>query len=909
MGGVMAIVTGDAGDNILTGTASADTISGLDGNDIMIGGGGADAINGGTGIDYASYAGSNAGVNVNLGTGVATGGHAAGDTFANIEGLIGSSNADVLTGNAGDNWFKVSGGADTLNGGGGFDTADYSGITSLSSYSYFVINLIDGYARYTGYQTYQNKDVITGIESFIGTNFNDAYFGTAADGVFEGGAGADIINGYGGNDTIAYTRSSAGVSINLATGYANGGDATGDIFLGTYTVPFSGATSTASGATHVWGSAHADTLVGNGSANLLRGNDGNDLLTGAGGNDTLEGGVGNDTAIYTKGMVNYTLTYNNGIITVTDKTGADGVDTLSGIETLQFADGTISNWTGGNIAPIAVNDTIRVAKNSNSTFAASTFLGNDGDMNAGDTLSWLGISNLQNCSLTILGSGDVLFAPTAGFVGTASFQYWIEDYNNGWLGGVSNVATVTIDVVDGIVGTNNGETQTGTAGDDALYAEGGNDTINAGDGNDVIHTGLGNDTVNGGNGTDTVSYNKLDLPSPWTGLHFALSASGASNIYYYRPTAQSLKDTVQNVEGYIGSSGSDWLLGTANADTFEGGAGADFFDGNGGADTISYQGSSAGVTVNLSTGYASGGDATGDVFLGTYTDPLNGVSRQAEGAMNVWGSAHNDSLTGTAGINTLKGGGGNDVLIGHGENDYIDGGDGDDTSVYGFHYLTMGITYNNGALTVSSGASNYGDGIDTLVNVEYLQFTTATLDMRGWTGGGYTILGGNDSRTYEGTTYGDTIYGAGGNDVLLGKLGDDRLIGGANNDTYQVARGEGIDTVVQSDIADAATSTDIVKFSTGVAYDQLWFSQTGDDLRIDVIGEANSSVLLEDWYTDTTRRLDSIQTVDGAYSLSAANVQSLVDAMASYSPPPLGQLVLDSQVANDLAPVFATAWA
>ena len=94
-----------------------------------------------------------------------------------------------------------------------------------------------------------------------------------------------------------------------------------------------------------------------------------------------------------------------------------------------------------------------------------------------------------------------------------------------------------------------------------------------------------------------------------------------------------------------------------------------------------------------------------------------------------------------------------------------------------------------------------------------------------------------------------------------------------------------------------------------MSYDQLWFSQSGNDLKIDVIGEASSSVILKDWYTDTSKQVDSIQTTDGSHALSSANVQSLVDAMASYSPPPTGQLTLDSQVANDLAPVFATTWA
>ncbi len=134
------------------------------------------------------------------------------------------------------------------------------------------------------------------------------------------------------------------------------------------------------------------------------------------------------------------------------------------------------------------------------------------------------------------------------------------------------------------------------------------------------------------------------------------------------------------------------------------------------------------------------------------------------------------------------------------------------------------------------------------------------------------------------------------------------MTGGDGSDTYLIGRGDGIDSIVQSGITDAGV-TDIVKFTSGVSYDQLWFSQSGNDLKIDVIGETASSVLLKDWYSDASRRVDSIETADGNHSLAATDVQALVNAMASYSAPPVGQLVLDSQVANDLAPVFATTWA
>ena len=73
-------------------------------------------------------------VTVNLATGVGTGGDAAGDVFLSIEGLIGSTFDDILTGDINDTLVGGGGndtlvggsGADSLDGGAGIDVADYS---------------------------------------------------------------------------------------------------------------------------------------------------------------------------------------------------------------------------------------------------------------------------------------------------------------------------------------------------------------------------------------------------------------------------------------------------------------------------------------------------------------------------------------------------------------------------------------------------------------------------------------------------------------------------------------------------------------------------------------------------------------------------------------------------------------
>jgi len=153
------------------------------------------------------------------------------------------------------------------------------------------------------------------------------------------------------------------------------------------------------------------------------------------------------------------------------------------------------------------------------------------------------------------------------------------------------------------------------------------------------------------------------------------------------------------------------------------------------------------------------------------------------------------------------------------------------------------------------------------------------------------------------------LTGSSGDNKLDSGKGNDTLTGGNGNDTYLFARGDGFDTIYQYGITDASTTTDIVQFASGVSYDQLWFRQDGWHLLVSVIGESSSAIYLRDWFADPASRVDSIQTVDGNHSLSSANVQALVNAMASYSPPAAGQYTLDPQVANDLAPVFASTWA
>ncbi len=237
-------LTGNNSANNLRGNAGNDTLNGGNGGDTLIGGAGGDALDGGGGRDTADYAGSNAGVTVNLNTGMHSGGHAQGDTLSNIENLSGSSHGDTLTGNNLVNVLTGGDGADTLVGGAGNDT-------------------LNGNA---------------GNDSLGGHDGNDRLNGDSGNDFLAGGAGGDVLDGGTGTDTVSYFASTA-VTINLATGTHSGGDAQGD---------------TLTEIENVIGSSQGDTLTGNGSANVLIGGAGNDTLNGRNGGDMLRGGTGTD---------------------------------------------------------------------------------------------------------------------------------------------------------------------------------------------------------------------------------------------------------------------------------------------------------------------------------------------------------------------------------------------------------------------------------------------------------------------------------------------------------------------------------------------------------------------------------------------------------------------------------------
>lgn len=175
-------IAGSAFGDTLTGNALANQIQGF---------AGADAINGGGGLDTVVYLDATSAVNVNLTTGVVSGGAGA-DTLVSIERVIGSRFNDTLTGSANADFFLGGFGNDTINGAGGSDTVEYGFVGSG-----VVVNLATG--NVTGGA---GADVLTSIESVIGSIFNDKILGSGVANKLNGGGGNDVLNGAGGNDVL-----------------------------------------------------------------------------------------------------------------------------------------------------------------------------------------------------------------------------------------------------------------------------------------------------------------------------------------------------------------------------------------------------------------------------------------------------------------------------------------------------------------------------------------------------------------------------------------------------------------------------------------------------------------------------------------------------------------------------------
>jgi Ca2+-binding RTX toxin-like protein len=696
-------------------------------------------------------------------------GEAVGDTFETIENLTGSFFEDVLTGDddvntldggGDDDELKGGGGADELIGGTGSDTALYTdsdvGVT---------INLISG----LGFDGTAEGDTLSGIENISGSIHDDdltgdananRLFGSDGDDVLKGGGGADTLDGSSGIDTVRYGDSASGVTVTLLGGTGAGGTAEGDTWID---------------VENVVGSGHADTLNGDEEDNELSGSGGDDWLKGGGGADTLDGGAGNDTATY--------LNYGAGV--------------------------TVSLLTGTGSGSAAEGDVLIEIENLYGTVYADTLIGDDGT----------NILHGDGGDDTLRGGGGADRLIGAAGTDTASYINSTAGVTVNLTAGTGSGGAAEGDTLSGV------ENVTGSAHNDILVGNAEDNSLLGRGGDDTLWGGAGADELDGSTGDDTATYIESG-----TGVDVNLLAGTGSG-----GTAQG--DTLNNVENVIGSLfdddltgddgrnllqggiGVDELAGHGGNDTLEGGIGDDWLVGGVGADTLaggsgfdfaSYGDSTAGVTIDLAAGTASGGEAAGDT--------LSSIEHLA-------GSDYADALTGDAGDNILKGFGGADTLIGGLGADIMVGWSDDDTYVV------------DNAL--DEVFENDGDGSDTvLTSVSYVLAAGADIEVFRTTDDA-----GTAAIDLTGSAFDNEITGNDGANVITGGGGADHLFGRNGNDTYVVddtadsiteAGGQGIDTV--------QTSGSYV-LTAGADVETLETTDDNGVGAIDLTGNANGNIV------------------------------------------------------------------
>ena len=686
----MATVTGTIGNDTSNDTVGTSDVYNMGtGNDTVFAGAGNDTVNGDAGNDVL-------------------------DGGAGNDRLFGGANDDYLyagTGAAGD--------ADSLDGGTGVDTVDFSQATTG-----ITVTLNAGAATVVA----ASSDTLVGIEAIVGSGFNDSITGDAnnnylsggvgndtlsgGDGVdtllgglgadsLIGGTGGDSIDGGSGIDTVDYSASGA-INITIGGGAGTGSDAAGDTISNVEYLIGSGSGDTLGGSAAdetIDGAAGADTITAAGGNDSLIGGAGADTLDGGAGNDTLVGGLNNDSMVGGAGndyffagaaangdndvisggadfdIVDFsevgsglTITLNAGNATV-NPTGGNNNDILSGIEGI-VGTGLADNITGDTVGNYLAGGA-----------GADTLSGGAGD----DTL--LGGNDADSL---VGGAGNDSIDGGAG-VDTVDYSASAAGINitiDGGAGSGGDAQGDTLTAVENVIGTGNADTIFGSTGNETIDGGAGSDSLGGAAGNDSLVGGAGNDTIDGGADNDTL-------------------AGGADD------------------DQLSGGAGTDSLTGDAGNDILVGGAGADVISGGAGTDTASYVGSGAGVNVTINGAAGVGGDAAGDT--------LTGIE-------NLTGSSNGDTLVGDSGANSIDGADGSDSISAGDGNDTVLGGAGDDTITAGpatgggttsvpldFNWSALGDGTNITNVTQDTGGVNVNVALTT-PGTNFTSFQADTAD-------------------------------------------------------------------------------------------------------------------------------------------------------------------------------------
>jgi Ca2+-binding RTX toxin-like protein len=334
----------------------------------------------------------------------------------------------------------------------------------------------------------------------------------------------------------------------------------------------------------------------------------------------------------------------------------------------------------------------------------------------------------------------------------------------------------------------------------------------------------------------------------------------------------------------VGGDGGDHITGNAGDDVIEAGAGDDIISGGGGDDTIFSDNGDNRVFGGYGRNRITTGAGDDVIYGGPDADSIGA----GDGNNFVLGKGGHDQITSGAGHDVIRGGHGDDVIASGAGDDVIAGGRGNDQ-----------IDAGNGANHVTGSHGDdfivAGDGDD---------------DLKGGAGEDSIDAGDGDNVVF-GAANDDWLVAGDGNDHIRGGTGDDFLRagggintveGGTGNDHYALGRDNAYTTIIErSGAADRISFVDET-----IRPEHVWFSQSGDDLHIDLLGSSDE-VRIENWFGSSNRQIESIVLSNGS-ALEVAAVNQLVAAMATFNHPSASEAGLQQSVDPLIEPVIAVAW-
>lgn len=411
----------------LTGSDFADTLTGNTGNNVINGGKGADSMAGGAGDDsyYIDVAGDTVSEDVNAGTDKVYSyltAYTLGDNVENLE-LLFNGNADgtgnaldnIITGNAFNNVLNGGLGANTLIGGLGDDTyivkTEADQVIENQSEGTDIIHSLS--TAYTLRDNVENGRVIAnGTSNLTGNSLDNT--------IYAGNGNNKLNGGTGGVDTVDYSYSSAGVTLDLSltTAQATGGSGSDTLlnFL---------------------------NLTDSSFDDVLTGNSGNNMINGLAGNDAMVGGAGDDT---------YFVDSSSDSVTENANEGIDTVNSYANTFTLgnNIENGRILSTSTSNLSGNSLNNTIYAGSGNNVLNGLS----------GSDTVDYL----YSTAGVTVtLASND---AQTTGGSGTD----YVRNFEN--INGTAFNDVLTGNALDNILnGRSGADTMSGGAGNDIYYVD------------------------------------------------------------------------------------------------------------------------------------------------------------------------------------------------------------------------------------------------------------------------------------------------------------------------------------------------------------------------------------------------------------------------------------------------------